>query len=209
MYGQLDAYKHSGSRLDRSTLLELYNGDSWCRNFKNRDEDTSKMHHTAFNMCGFIQPSFVVGMLNACDPDAFKHVFSRIKQVHKNMVHYTFDKNGKQAFIVAHDELCERKQAIPDDKDRRGMLSKVKGQLARLAMILHSLRIALADEPVWDPMVTEEDVDHAKVIIDFIIEQKFRLMPPVIKVVSAASCAQMFLTTILQNSSVSKQTNSG
>ena len=67
------------------------------------------------------------------------------------------------------------------------MLSKAKGQLARLAMILHSLRIALADEPVWDPMVTEEDVDHAKVIIDFIIEQKFRLMPPVIKVVSAAS----------------------
>ena len=36
-YGQLDAYKHSGSRLDRSTLLELYNGGSWCRKFKNRE----------------------------------------------------------------------------------------------------------------------------------------------------------------------------
>ena len=47
MYGQLDAYKHSGSRLDRSTLLELYNGHSWC---KKRDEDTSKMLHTAFNV---------------------------------------------------------------------------------------------------------------------------------------------------------------
>ena len=35
MYGQLDAYKHSSSRLDRSTLLELYNGGSWCRNLKN------------------------------------------------------------------------------------------------------------------------------------------------------------------------------
>ena len=217
MYGQLDAYKHSGSRLDRSTLLELYNGGSWCRNFKNRDEDATKMHHTAFNMCGFIQPSFVVGMLNTCDPDAFndrqffvcpqeveykydqlkvpidpsipnlKHLFSRIKEVHKKMVHYTFDENGKQAFIVAHDELCEHKQAIPVDEDRRGVLSKAKGQLARLAMILHSLRIALANEPVWDTMVTKEDVDHAKVIIDFIIEQKFRLMPPEMKVVSAAS----------------------
>ncbi len=29
MYGQLDAYKHSGSTLDRSTLLDLYNGGSW------------------------------------------------------------------------------------------------------------------------------------------------------------------------------------
>ena len=88
-------------------------------------------------------------MLNACDPDGFndrqffvcpqeveykydqlkvpmdpsipilKHLFSRIKDVHKK----TFDENGKQAFIVAHDELCERKQAIPDDEDRRGVLS--------------------------------------------------------------------------------------
>ena len=84
------------------------------------------------------------------------------------------------------------------------MLSKAKGQLARLAMVLHSLRIALADEPVWDPMVTEEDVDHAKVIIDFIIEQKLSTHATEIKVVSPASFAHMFLTTILQNSWVSK-----
>ena len=107
-----------------------------------------------------------------------KHVFSRIKEVHKTMVHYSFDESGKQPFIVAHDELCECKQAIPDDDDRRGVLSKAKGQLARVAMILHSLRIALDDEPEWDKMVTKEDVDHVKVTIDFIIEQKFRLMPP-------------------------------
>ena len=31
MYSQLDAYKHSGSRLDCSTLLDLYNGGSWSR----------------------------------------------------------------------------------------------------------------------------------------------------------------------------------
>ena len=71
MYGQLDAYKHSSSRLDRSTLLELYNGGSWYRNFKNQEEESCKMYVTAFNMCGFIQPDFVVGMLNNTDPDAF------------------------------------------------------------------------------------------------------------------------------------------
>ena len=49
MYGQLDAYKHS--RLDRSTLLDLYNGGSWTRNFKNREQASVKMHRTAFNMC--------------------------------------------------------------------------------------------------------------------------------------------------------------
>ena len=103
------------------------------------------------------------------------------------MVQYTFEENGKQAFIVAHDELCDRKRAIQDDEDRRGALSKAKGQLARLAMILHVLQMALVGAPEWDPMVTKEDVDCAKVIIDFIIEQKFRLMPPELKVASAAT----------------------
>ena len=37
MYGQLDAYMHSGSTLDRSTLLDLYNGGSWSRNFQEQD----------------------------------------------------------------------------------------------------------------------------------------------------------------------------
>ena len=43
MYGQLDAYKHSGSSLDRSTLLDLYNGGSWSRNFWNKDQWMVKM----------------------------------------------------------------------------------------------------------------------------------------------------------------------
>ncbi len=71
MYGQLDAYKHSGSRLDRSTLLDLYNSGSWCRNFKNREQPLAKMHSTCFNICWFIQPAFIVDMLQGSDPDAF------------------------------------------------------------------------------------------------------------------------------------------
>ncbi len=114
-------------------------------------------------------------------------IIRKIKEVHAKMVQYTFEEDGKQAFIVEHDELCDCKQAIPDDEDRRGVLSKAKGQLVRLAMILHVLRMALVGVPEWDPMVTKEDVDHAKVIIDFIIDQKFRLMPPEIKVASAAT----------------------
>ena len=57
MHGKLDAYKHSGSRLNRSTLSGSYNGGSWSRNFKNKDQSTIKMKHTIFNMCGFIQPA--------------------------------------------------------------------------------------------------------------------------------------------------------
>lgn len=71
MYGQLDAYKHLGSRLDCSTLLDLYNGGSWCRNFKNKESASTKMRQTSFNMCGFMQPSFMVKMLSNIDPDGF------------------------------------------------------------------------------------------------------------------------------------------
>ena len=71
LYGQLDAYKHSGSRLDRSTLLDLYNGGSWSRNFRNKEQAMVKMQQTVFNMCGFIQPAFVLSMLDSSDPDAF------------------------------------------------------------------------------------------------------------------------------------------
>ena len=60
------AYKHSGSRLDMSTLLDLYNGGSWSRNFRNKEQAMVEMQQTA-NMCGFIQPAFILNMLNMLD----------------------------------------------------------------------------------------------------------------------------------------------
>ena len=73
MYGQLDACKHCSSRLDRSTLLDLY---IWARNFKNQENGLSKMHRTAFNMTGFTQPSFVVDMVEGNYPETFNDSFS-------------------------------------------------------------------------------------------------------------------------------------
>ena len=218
MYGQLDAYKHSGSRLDRSTLLDLYNGGSWSRNFKNRENVLSKMHRTAFNMTGFIQPSFVVDMVERNDPDAFndrqffvcpkeveykygdlvvpmdpsapklENIFRVVRKHHSSqLLEYTFDVQGQQAFINFHDELCIRKVSIPDDEDRRGIISKAKGQCARLAMILCCLEQAVSvchgmdteeeeEELGWDTTVSESHVLKAKNLIDYIIEQKFSLM---------------------------------
>ncbi len=190
MYGQLDAYKHSGSRLDRSTLLDLYNGGSWSRNFKNRENCQSKMHRTAFNMTGFIQPSFVVEMLEKGDPDAFndrqffvcpqevefkysdlvvpmdpsvpklEDIFRLVRNCHSTQTQvYTFDSRGQQTFIDFHDSLCERKLSIVDDEDRRGIVSKAKGQCARLAMILccleHAVSTCIEDE-VYHPLIGKQ-----------------------------------------------------
>ena len=65
-YGQLDLFKHSGSTLDRKTLLSLNSGSSWCRNFLNY---TGTIDKTAFNLTAFIQPAFAFQMLNGPDHD--------------------------------------------------------------------------------------------------------------------------------------------
>ena len=65
-YGQLDLFKHSGSTLDRKTLLSLNSGSSWCRNFLNY---TGTIDKTAFNLTAFIQPAFAFQMLNRPDHD--------------------------------------------------------------------------------------------------------------------------------------------
>ena len=229
MYGQLDAYKHSSSRLDQSTLLELYNGGSWYRNFKNQEEESCKMYVTAFNMCGFIQPDFVVGMLNNTDPDAFNDrqffvcppeveykydelkfikyplvpkVFQRIRKVHQEMMEYEFSEDGRAAFIIVHNELSDRKLGIPDDEDRRGTLSKAKGQVARLAMILHVLEVAIGDVNgvmQWDIVISKENVECSKIIIDYVIEQKFLLMPPEMKIQPVTAVSNSIISNISDN----------
>ncbi len=70
LYQQLDLYKPTGSRIDKTTLLSLFNGGSWNRNFKN-NKTTNKMENTAFNYTGFIQPKFLVEMLQREDQDGF------------------------------------------------------------------------------------------------------------------------------------------
>ena len=224
MYGQLDAYKHSGSRLDRSTLLDLYNGGSWSRNFRNKEQKMIKMQATSFNMCGFIQPAFILNMLDSNDPDAFndrqfficpeeveymyadlkvpidptvgrlEDIFRRIKDEHKKNVTYKFDAAAQSSFIEAHDKLCQRKLNIPDDEDRRGILSKARGQLARMSMILHSLEQAVAnplckgreddDLSTWEVNINQSSVRQAELIMNYVIEQKFALMKEEVKIIA-------------------------
>lgn len=66
-----------------------------------------------------------------------ENVFRVIKDAHKSMVVYNFDDCAQAAFISAHDD----KILITDDEDRRG---KARGQLARIAMVIHSLEQAIA-----------------------------------------------------------------
>ena len=79
--------------------------------------------------------------------------------------------------------------SIPDDEDRRGIISKFKGILARIAMVLHALETGIdkvtnqdGTDNDWDTTVTKEHVQWATEIMKYLIDQKFALMPAEIKV---------------------------
>ena len=68
LYSQLDLFKHSGSVMDRKTLITLNGGSSCSRNYRNYSASLPNM---AFNISGFIQPTFVERMLTSDDADGF------------------------------------------------------------------------------------------------------------------------------------------
>ena len=95
------------------------------------------------------------------------------------------------------------KKKIPDDENRRGILSKAKGQCARLAGVIYVLEQAVTalqasqngveiDSSIilqeWQHEISAEAVERAEVLADHFINQKFCLMPPEIVVCSSPLC---------------------
>ena len=166
MYSQLDLYKQSGSVMDRKTLITLNGGSSWSRNY------TASMKQTAFNMSGFIQPSFVEKMLLSDDADGFndrqlfvfppqrdvllnelklpipsnipslKGIYTLLRTIHSSPRTYVLVGNALDTYREYHDQLV-RRQSRQVDENIQGILSKARGYTARLAMILFALEQTL------------------------------------------------------------------
>ena len=99
---------------------------------------------------------------------------------------YNFSREALQKFAEQHDIYMKRKADICDDDQRRGVLAKSIGQLARLCGVLHVLDQAFqwqeanADIEIekWDFVIADTTVERAVLIMDYLIEQKFALMAP-------------------------------
>ena len=88
-------------------------------------------------------------------------------------------------FTGFHDEIVLRRSLIPDDENCRGVLSKAKGQLARISLALHVLEEALQQlEPDpqtykdWYFVIEDATLQRAVELINHFVEQKFALMRP-------------------------------
>lgn len=177
---------------------------------------------------GFIQPACVVMMMTLDDFDGFndrqlficpkerhvdcqeltpkdpnipnlKRVYEIIRDLHNNQTTYTFGQEGQAKFEEYHDELKRRELAIPDDENRRGIIAKAIGQMARVRMILHVLDFAV-EEAFQETgenqdlrtrqipkMSSENTVRAAIAILNHVIETKFVLMPPEAKLENGCS----------------------
>ena len=177
LYGQLDLYKQAGSVMDRKTLITLNGGSSWSRNYRNYSASMSK---TAFNISGFIQPTFAEKMLPSNDADGFndrqlfsfppqrdvflkdlslpipsglpslEKIYMKLREIHTIQVEYVIEGEALTEFEKYHDNLVTR-QGRQSDENIQGILSKARGFTARLSMILFAVEQALAMD------INEED----------------------------------------------------
>ena len=210
-YGLLDLFKPNGCSHDRKTLLNLYNGGKWSRNFRSVQ---GKMNNTSFNIAGFIQPYYVVELLHRDDHDgfndrqlfdvppeievnyrdletelpshipSFKDVLQCVIDLHDFPKTYSFGEDAMKSFIEYHDALNERKRSTIDN-DIRGVLSKAKGQSARLATILHvadhcikSASTQLNETDQLPLEVGENSMNRSTVLMNHLINVKYILCPP-------------------------------
>ena len=214
----IDHYK-TGS-LERKTLLSLYGGGEWSREFKN---GSASVKSTAAQITGYIQPFYFCKMAEEEDVDAFNDrfvivcpkekesmfddyvdlpeqyrnmldsVFQKIYEAHQTPKEYKFNEQGLESFKIYHDDLVTRKCHVPDDENRRGILSKAKGQTARLAMIVHVLQQGFTaptqGDFEWNTEIDGTTMEYAKAIMNYLIAQKFELMPPEIRLTNSSESA--------------------
>ena len=186
LYSLLDLFKHSGSVMDRKTLITLNGGTSWTRNYRNY---SASMPNTAFNISGFIQPAFVEKMLMSDDADGFndrqlfcfppqrdvflgelklplpshlpalRDVYETVRAFHSKNSTYTFTDEGYQQFTFCHDALVTR-QSCQSNDSIQGILSKARGYIARTAMIISVLQQAVEHVSTTSTRDTDSACSH-------------------------------------------------
>ena len=100
------------------------------------------------------------------------------------------DEEAHELFKSYYDELKQRKLYIKYDENRRGIIAKAIGQMARVCMIVHVLDKAVEMAQRERDMVEHNDTDQvsstigkrsalqAIAIMNYVVDTKFAMMPP-------------------------------
>ena len=217
------------NHLDRKVFLTLYNGGEWTRDYICQST-LPEMPSTCLNLTAFIQPKYIVKQLAQDDTDGFNdrffyicppekdpfyqelkldaiydptfyEVFTLSHRVHfNNDMNYQFSTEASWVVQDYYNNLVNRKAEIKIDKNRRGVLSKSRGQFMRLCMVKQATKDALFgakkikeeggdlfkleyDDCDWaSGIITKETAKESASLMDYLICHQFALMPPEFKI---------------------------
>ncbi len=112
------------------------------------------------------------------DTPDLESILNAVRLAHASAEMYTLEGEAYELFRTCHDELVQEKQKTKDE-NVQGILSKARGYLARIAMIVHCLEQAILktdrsdDEcPPWSTNVSPKAVEAAICIIKHFNTQK-------------------------------------
>ena len=205
LYEQLDKYKNG--RSDRKTMLSLINGSSCRRNFRTSHSVVPQTWFNIAGFVqpdvivsllnGNDYDGFCDRQIFVCPPELdvdydelvkpppttpqLHEIFQALDEFHRQSdTKYELSKEAHTEFVAYHDQLNERKrQHSRRERDRKSILSKAKGQVARLAAVTYAL--SQAAEKVKDPEsftdewsyeIPTEFMTMAVKLMDYCIERK-------------------------------------
>ena len=194
-------------RRNPHVLTSLYNGQ---RPYADEEE-------TTLNVCGFMHPRDLILTLSrdelhpianqflyVCplERDCFMEdltpvhkstpslatVFHIIADAHQKRVTYHFNPQAKEMVNEYLNELIMHRRSIPDDENRRYVLSSARAQFCRLALVCHVFKHALkeavarnevgtSDDQWHSSVIKVESIRHARECMNYLLDTKLNLLP--------------------------------
>ena len=111
------------------------------------------------------------------DTLSLKRIFEKLCEAHKTNREYTLEGDAYDEFQLVHDSLVREKLRATNE-NVQGILSKARGYVARLAMIIHCLEQTMCpnsegDDVQWNTTISKKAVTAAGAIVEHFNKQKF------------------------------------
>jgi hypothetical protein len=116
-------------------------------------------------------------------PDSMPTIGSILNEIYKSHprdveINYRFSDEALEYFATTYNDYITKKADTPNS-DYRGIFSKARGQIARIALAIHVLQLSVTSEltPNIDRVIPIEPLRRAKSLMDLYIKHKLALIP--------------------------------
>ena len=110
------------------------------------------------------------------DTPNLEQISKNIADNHEETLTYTLEEEAYATYREAHDKLVAAKLRTSNE-NAQGILSKARGYVARIAMIIHCLEQSLQSEvEEWETKISPRAVKVATAVVEHFNKQKFIML---------------------------------